>query len=169
MPVAAMMGGNSTKQNACDVGASLADVFGRGSPQQQAGKWSLFKAVCLLLLQVIVVSLMVGSLFFQLGHHVSDARTFYGAAFMAVLFMAMGSMPQIGVVMAQKAVWLKHRDSLLYPGYAHGVVSRVCLLIMQHVTMMPAIIATRVTACMSCSSLLSKQRSLCVQSQTHTA
>jgi ABC-type multidrug transport system permease subunit len=70
-----------------------------------------------------VVSLMVGSLFFRLGHKVNDARNFYGAAFMAVLFMAMGSMPQIGVVMAQKAVWLKHRDSLLYPGYAHGVVS----------------------------------------------
>jgi hypothetical protein len=74
-------------------------------------------------LQVIVVSMMVGSLFFRLGHQVQDARSFHGAAFMAVLFMAMGSMPQIGVVMAQKAVWLKHRDSLLYPGYAHGVVS----------------------------------------------
>lgn len=74
-------------------------------------------------LQVIVVSLMVGSLFFRLGHRVQDARSFHGAAFMAVLFMAMGSMPQTGVVMAQKAVWLKHRDSLLYPGYAHGVVS----------------------------------------------
>jgi hypothetical protein len=79
--------------------------------------------VLLLLLQVMVVSLMVGSLFFRLGHKVSDARNFHGASFMAVLFMAMGSMPQIGVVMAQKAVWLKHRDSLLYPGYAHGVVS----------------------------------------------
>lgn len=78
---------------------------------------------CLAALQVIVVSLMVGSLFFRLGHRVQDARSFHGAAFMAVLFMAMGSMPQIGVVMAQKAVWLKHRDSLLYPGYAHGVVS----------------------------------------------
>jgi hypothetical protein len=78
-----------------------------------------------------VVSLMVGSLFFRLGHRVQDARSFHGAAFMAVLFMAMGSMPQIGVVMAQKAVWLKHRDSLLYPGYAHGVVS---LLKMQDFT-----------------------------------
>jgi hypothetical protein len=67
----------------------------------------------------------VGSLFFQLGHGVNDARSCFGAAFMAVLFMAMGSMPQIGVVMAQKAVWLKHRDSLLYPGYAHGVVSEM--------------------------------------------
>lgn len=66
---------------------------------------------------------MVGSLFFRLGHKVNDTRSFLGAAFMAVLFMAMGSMPQIGVVMAQKAVWLKHRDSLLYPGFAHGVVS----------------------------------------------
>lgn len=73
--------------------------------------------------QVIVVSLIVGSLFFRLGHGVNDARSFYGAAFMAVLFMAMGSMPQIGVVMAQKGVWLKHRDGRLYPGYAHGVVS----------------------------------------------
>jgi len=79
--------------------------------------------LCCAVLKVIVVSLMVGSLFFQLGHRVTDARSFYGAAFMTVLFMAMGSMPQIGVVMAQKAVWLKHRDSLLYPGYAHGVVS----------------------------------------------
>ena len=41
---------------------------------------------------------------------------------MVVLFMSMGSMPQIGVMLAQKAVSLKHRDSLLYPGYAHGAV-----------------------------------------------
>jgi ABC-type multidrug transport system permease subunit len=75
-------------------------------------------------LQIIVVSLMVGSLFFQLGRSVSDARSFFGAAFMVILFMSMGTMPQIGVVTAQKAVWLKHRDSLLYPGYAHGLVSR---------------------------------------------
>lgn len=69
------------------------------------------------------MSAMVGSLFWQLGHKVNDARNFCGASFMAILFMTMGSMPQIGVVTAQKAVWLKHRDSLLYPGYAHGVVS----------------------------------------------
>ncbi|WIA42005.1 hypothetical protein OEZ86_009302 [Tetradesmus obliquus] len=72
------------------------------------------------MLQIIAVSLMVGSLFFRLSHGVSDARSFYGAAFMVILFMSMGSMPQIGMVMAQKGVSLKHRDSLLYPGYAHG-------------------------------------------------
>ncbi|KAF6263806.1 ABC-2 type transporter-domain-containing protein [Scenedesmus sp. NREL 46B-D3] len=72
------------------------------------------------MLQIIAVSLMVGSLFFRLTHGVSDARSFYGAAFMVILFMSMGSMPQIGMVMAQKGVSLKHRDSLLYPGYAHG-------------------------------------------------
>lgn len=74
-------------------------------------------------MQIIAVSLMVGSLFFRLGHGVNDARSFFGASFMVILFMSMGSMPQIGVVMAQKGVSLKHRDSLLYPGYAHGAVS----------------------------------------------
>lgn len=70
---------------------------------------------------------MVGSLFFRLGQTVSDARNFYGAAFMVVLFMSMGTMPQISVVVAQKGVWLKHRDSLLYPCYAHGLVGwRTC-------------------------------------------
>eukprot|EP00878_Enallax_costatus_P035871 GHUV01040113.1.p1 GENE.GHUV01040113.1~~GHUV01040113.1.p1 ORF type:complete len:214 (+),score=71.06 GHUV01040113.1:149-790(+) len=75
------------------------------------------------MMQIVAVSLMVGSLFFQLGHAVGDARSFFGAAFMVILFMSMGSMPQIGVVMAQKGVSMKHRDSLLYPGYAHGAVS----------------------------------------------
>jgi hypothetical protein len=82
--------------------------------------------------QIIAVSLMVGSLFFRLTHGVSDARSFYGAAFMVILFMSMGSMPQIGMVMAQKGVSLKHRDSLLYPGYAHGAVSRHAAILCAH-------------------------------------
>jgi hypothetical protein len=91
--------------------------------------------------QIIAVSLMVGSLFFRLTHGVSDARSFYGAAFMVILFMSMGSMPQIGMVMAQKGVSLKHRDSLLYPGYAHGAVSgHSALRQRQHVaTLLPVI------------------------------
>eukprot|EP00877_Chromochloris_zofingiensis_P010755 jgi/Chrzof1/5933/Cz16g21030.t1 len=77
------------------------------------------------IMQVIIIGLFCGSLFFNLGHSPEDARTFLGASFMAVMFMSMGAMPQLALVLASKPVWFKHRDNYFYPAYAHGVAMAI--------------------------------------------
>ena len=48
------------------------------------------------------MGLITGSLFFQLGTSVSDARAYFGVSFLAVMFMAMGAMPALPVTLATK-------------------------------------------------------------------
>ncbi|KAG2439064.1 hypothetical protein HYH02_006591 [Chlamydomonas schloesseri] len=73
------------------------------------------------LVQVIVMGLITGSLFFQLGDSVTDARAYFGVSFLAVMFMAMGAMPALPVTLATKGVWEKHRAALFYPAWCHAL------------------------------------------------
>ncbi|KAG2432130.1 hypothetical protein HXX76_009056 [Chlamydomonas incerta] len=73
------------------------------------------------LVQVVVMGLITGSLFFQLGTEVSDARSYFGVSFLAVMFMAMGAMPALPVTLATKGVWEKHRAAFFYPAWCHAL------------------------------------------------
>ena len=54
--------------------------------------------------QVTVLSLITGSLFYQLPVTMSGARSLFGACFMSVLFMAFGGFPQMPMVLELKKV-----------------------------------------------------------------
>ncbi|MEW5298072.1 MAG: hypothetical protein WDW36_001233 [Sanguina aurantia] len=73
------------------------------------------------LAQVLIISLIVSSLFLQLGDTYAESRTFFGASFLCVMFMAMGAMPQLSIAIATKSVWYKFRDNNFYPAYAHAI------------------------------------------------
>ncbi|MEW5311977.1 MAG: hypothetical protein WDW38_003643 [Sanguina aurantia] len=71
--------------------------------------------------RVLIISLIVSSLFLQLGDTYAESRTFFGASFLCVMFMAMGAMPQLSIAIATKSVWYKFRDNNFYPAYAHAI------------------------------------------------
>lgn len=52
--------------------------------------------------QVVVMSLITGSLFFQLDVSLIASRNFFGAIFLAMMFMAMGAMPVLPITMGTK-------------------------------------------------------------------
>mmetsp|Transcript_4643 Transcript_4643/g.13342 ORF Transcript_4643/g.13342 Transcript_4643/m.13342 type:complete len:1521 (-) Transcript_4643:659-5221(-) len=61
--------------------------------------------------QVTVMSLIIGSLFWMLDSTYSGARNFFAVSFFSVLFLAMGSMPQMAVTLQQKSVFYKQRGN----------------------------------------------------------
>ncbi|KAG2452157.1 hypothetical protein HYH02_003189 [Chlamydomonas schloesseri] len=73
------------------------------------------------LIQVTVLGLLTGSLFYNQGVSMVAARTLFGCCFMSVLFMSFGGFPQIPITLEQKKVWFKHRSSAFYPAYAQGL------------------------------------------------
>lgn len=75
------------------------------------------------LIQIVVIGLLVGGLFFRLEPSFSTSRTAFGALFLSVMFVAMGSMPQLAITMAYKPVWYKWRDNQFYPGWVHAFAS----------------------------------------------
>lgn len=79
--------------------------------------------VCLVLLlrQVIIVGLITGSLFYQLDNTINSSRQFFSAAFLAIMFNTMTTLPVLPVTMATKGVWYKWRDNYFYPPYAHAI------------------------------------------------
>ncbi|GIL61720.1 hypothetical protein Vafri_16118 [Volvox africanus] len=73
------------------------------------------------LMQVIVLGLLTGSLFYNQGVSLIASRTMFGACFMSTLFMSFGGFPQLPVTMELKKVWFKHRAAGFYPAYAQGM------------------------------------------------
>ncbi|EFJ39882.1 hypothetical protein VOLCADRAFT_40167, partial [Volvox carteri f. nagariensis] len=77
------------------------------------------------IMQVIVLGLLTGSLFYNQvgdgGVSMVASRTIFGACFMSTLFMSFGSFPQLPVTMELKKVWFKHRSAAFYPAYAQGL------------------------------------------------
>ncbi|GLC42336.1 hypothetical protein PLESTM_001322300 [Pleodorina starrii] len=73
------------------------------------------------LVQVTVLGLLTGSLFYNQGVSLVASRTIFGACFMSTLFMSFGSFPQLPVTMELKKVWFKHRSAAFYPAYAQGM------------------------------------------------
>ncbi|KAG2487630.1 hypothetical protein HYH03_013769 [Edaphochlamys debaryana] len=71
--------------------------------------------------QSIIMSLITGSLFYQLDNTVQDSRSYFSASFLGVMFMAMTAAPAIPVAMASKGVWYKHRAAFFYPAWCHAL------------------------------------------------
>ena len=53
-------------------------------------------------LQVVIMALIVGSLFSGQSHDPADARNFFGVAFLAIMFLSMGAMPELGITFGTK-------------------------------------------------------------------
>ena len=53
-------------------------------------------------LQVVIMALIVGSLFSGQSHDPADARNFFGVAFLAIMFLSMGAMPELGITFDTK-------------------------------------------------------------------
>ncbi|GBF90608.1 ABC transporter G family member protein [Raphidocelis subcapitata] len=73
------------------------------------------------MMQVVVMGLLVGSLFFRLDFTLSEARSKMGAAFLIVMFLSMGGMIQVAIVLATRGVFYKHRDARFYPAWSYGL------------------------------------------------
>ena len=71
--------------------------------------------------QVVVIGLITGSLFYNQGVTLEDARTIFGACFMACLFMSFGGFPQLPITLDSKRVWFKHRAAGFYPAYGQAL------------------------------------------------
>lgn len=52
--------------------------------------------------QVIVISLITGSLFYRLPVSITGARSFFGLSFLMVLFINFGSFPQLPLTFEAK-------------------------------------------------------------------
>ena len=48
------------------------------------------------------MALIVGSLFSGQSHDPADARNFFGVAFLAIMFLSMGAMPELGITFGTK-------------------------------------------------------------------
>lgn len=79
-------------------------------------------------MQVIVISLLSSSLFYNLGVSLVDARTFFGLCFLIVLFVNFGGFPQLPLTLEAKKVWFKHRSNGFYPAYAQGLAMSLAQL-----------------------------------------
>ncbi|KAG2425086.1 hypothetical protein HXX76_013995 [Chlamydomonas incerta] len=73
------------------------------------------------LVQVTVLGLITGSLFYNQGVSLPASRTIFGACFMCVLFMSFGGFMQVPIMMEQKKVWYKQRASGFLPAYAQSL------------------------------------------------
>ncbi|PNW84179.1 hypothetical protein CHLRE_04g224500v5 [Chlamydomonas reinhardtii] len=73
------------------------------------------------LVQVTVLGLITGSLFYNQGVSLPASRTIFGACFMCVLFMSFGGFMQVPLMMEQKKVWYKQRASAFLPAYAQSL------------------------------------------------
>ena len=69
-------------------------------------------------MQVGVIALMVGTLWLDLAVDAANARSFFAVAFVSIMFLAMGQIPQQNLVQSSKPVFFKHRDNFFYGGGA---------------------------------------------------
>lgn len=73
-----------------------------------------------------MIALIIGSMWWNLGVSVLEARSFFGVSFMSCLFLSLGSFPQLSLVRASRPVFFKHRDNAFYhPGAPPPCPSRV--------------------------------------------
>ena len=52
--------------------------------------------------QVVVISVIIGSLFANLPHVGNDARSYFGISFLSIMFLSMGAMPELGLTFQHK-------------------------------------------------------------------
>ena len=52
--------------------------------------------------QVVIMSLIIGSLFSNQGHTPNNARAFFGVSFLSIMFLSMGAMPELAITLSMK-------------------------------------------------------------------
>lgn len=65
----------------------------------------MHQQICLLLhrlIQVVVMSLIIGSLFSGIDKTATGSRAIFGVSFLSIMFLAMGAMPQLATTMTNK-------------------------------------------------------------------
>ncbi|GAX82873.1 hypothetical protein CEUSTIGMA_g10299.t1 [Chlamydomonas eustigma] len=77
------------------------------------------------MIQTVVISLITGSLFYMLPITENGARSYFGACFMSILFLAFGGFPQLPITLEMKKVFFKHRENYFIPAYAQGIAMAV--------------------------------------------
>jgi hypothetical protein len=87
-----------TKRYALSAGAALRLAVMR--------QWTFFARntafIVFRLLQIIVMGLIVGSLFWQVPPDRTGVRTLLGASFISLLFLAFGSAPELGLLLMNR-------------------------------------------------------------------
>lgn len=53
-------------------------------------------------MQVVIISLIIGSLFSHQQHTQDHARAFFAVSFLSVMFLAFGSMPELAITLSMK-------------------------------------------------------------------
>ena len=57
--------------------------------------------------QVVVLSVIIGSLFANLPHVANAARSYFGISFLSIMFLSMGAMPELGLTFQHKPCALR--------------------------------------------------------------
>ncbi|MEW5312137.1 MAG: hypothetical protein WDW38_003787 [Sanguina aurantia] len=73
------------------------------------------------MIQVTVIGLITGSVFYLTPITVNGAYTYFGFLFMTLLFMNFGGFPQIPITIDGSRVFFKHRDNHFLPPYAQAI------------------------------------------------
>jgi hypothetical protein len=58
--------------------------------------------LCCRAAQVVVISVIIGSLFAHLPVDANDARSYFGISFLSIMFLSMGAMPELGLTFQHK-------------------------------------------------------------------
>lgn len=65
------------------------------------------------------MSLLIGSLFWDVERSLQGALPFFGVSFLTVLFMTIGSLPILAIMLENKPVFFKHQDNFFYSSVAY--------------------------------------------------
>ncbi|DBB03271.1 TPA: hypothetical protein ACH3X3_010666 [Trebouxia sp. C0006] len=67
------------------------------------------------LIQVVIMSLIIGSLFSGIQKTATGSRAIFGVSFLSIMFLAMGAMPQLATTFMNKGVFYKQRNNKFFP------------------------------------------------------
>ena len=71
------------------------------------------------IVQCIVMGIFTGLLFLQLPKTLESGRSYMGVMYVAIMFLALGNAPQVGILLKGRTVFTKHRDNLFYHGMSY--------------------------------------------------
>ncbi|KAK9807392.1 hypothetical protein WJX73_000014 [Symbiochloris irregularis] len=80
------------------------------------------------IIQVLVISLVIGSLYSSQSHNSNTARNFFGVGFLSIMFLSMGAMPELAIMLELKGVFYKHRDNNFFQPSAWMLALVICRL-----------------------------------------
>lgn len=78
------------------------------------------------LIQVVVMSLIIGSLFSGIDKTATGSRAIFGVSFLSIMFLAMGAMPQLATTMTNKGYAATHTQHSIF-SKAETTRARACI------------------------------------------